>query len=368
MSRNTQQTRVSGEADATRSVIEVSRFARELGFSANDVQSISTAASELVRNILKYAGNGQLTIKEFRTANGRSGIEITVSDRGPGIEDLDAAMQDHFSSAGTLGLGLPGVKRMMDDFEIESEPGKGTRVVVRKYSSPPVRKPATEGLIEAAKNAMARRSSVRRPSAMVAAGGRDEESAAECASIIRPFQGERVSGDAAVIEHRAGATFAVIIDALGHGPLAHRVALQASRFLKQHWSSDLIATVNSLHEELKGTEGAAAGLCLIDFSRGEGRYVGIGNTVIRVFGDQENRLFSTPGTLGHQMRAPRAQAFSVQNDDVVVMYTDGVKERFEIKDYPQLRFQNPEIAARTILEKFGKSHDDAGCIVMRRAR
>jgi anti-sigma regulatory factor (Ser/Thr protein kinase) len=362
------RTRIGSEADATRSVIEASRIAREIGFSANDVQSISTATSELVRNILKYAGTGNLSIKEIRTDDGRHGIEITVNDRGPGIADVEAALRDHFSSGGTLGLGLPGVKRMMDDFEIDSEPGRGTRVVIRKYTTAAKRRRGKSTLLIAAQKAMAGRRLGRPQPAAVTVEQNDEDSAADCASIIRPFEGERVSGDAAVAEHRDGATFAAIIDALGHGPLAHRVALKAIQYLKASWSPDLVATIGGLHEALRGTEGAAAGLCLIDFNAGTGRYVGVGNTVIRVFGEQENRLFSTPGTLGHQIRSPREQSFSLQSDDVVVMYTDGIKERFELKDYPQLRFQKAEKVASTITEKFGKHHDDAGCIVLRYAR
>jgi anti-sigma regulatory factor (Ser/Thr protein kinase) len=368
VSERSVRTRIGGEADAMRSVIEASRIAREIGFSASDVQAISTAASELVRNILKYAGTGHLSIKEIRSDDKRRGIEITVTDHGPGIEDVEAAMSDHFSSSGTLGLGLPGVKRMMDEFEIESESNRGTRVIIRKYVPTSRRGIRRSTLRTAAQKSMGGRRTVRPQVTVAANGEKDDVPAVDCASVVRPFLGESVSGDAAVVEHRDGLTFAAIVDALGHGPLAHRVALKAVRYLKKSWSSDLMATVNGLHQALQGTEGAAAGLCVIEFGKGTGRYIGIGNTVMRVFGDREKRLYSTPGTLGHQMRSPREQSFSIQPDDVVVMYTDGVKERFELKDYPQLRFQKAEKVATTVTEKFGKHHDDAGCIVMRQAR
>jgi anti-sigma regulatory factor (Ser/Thr protein kinase) len=368
VSEHSARTRIGSESDATRSVIEASRIAREIGFPANDVQSISTAASELVRNILKYAGTGHLSIKMVSSDDGRRGIEIEATDHGPGIENVEAAMSDHFSSSGTLGLGLPGVKRMMDDFEIDSAPGRGTRVVVRKYLPTSRRGMKKSTLRTAAQKALAGRQTARPQVTLAANGEKDDSPAVDCASVIRPFQGEAVSGDAAVVEHRDGITFAAIVDALGHGPLAHRVALKAVRYLKKSWRPDLIATVNGLHKALKGTEGVAAGLCVVNFGKGTGRYVGIGNTVMRVFGDREKRLFSTPGTLGHQMRSPREQSFSIQPDDVVVMYTDGVKERFELKDYPQLRFQKAEKVSSTVIEKFGKHHDDAGCIVMRQAR
>ena len=93
---------------------------------------IATAVSELVRNILKYAGNGEIWLRRIKEPS-RRGIEIEALDRGPGIADCEAAMLDHVSSGGTLGLGLPGVRRMMDEFSLESTPGEGTRVTARKW-------------------------------------------------------------------------------------------------------------------------------------------------------------------------------------------------------------------------------------------
>ncbi len=124
--------RVSSEADVTRSVLEARRSADALGFGSNVCALIATAASELSRNILKYAGSGEIIISPIQDS-ARKGIEITARDRGPGIADIDEAMSERFSSSGTLGLGLPGVKRMMDEFEIESIVGKGTKVLVRKW-------------------------------------------------------------------------------------------------------------------------------------------------------------------------------------------------------------------------------------------
>ena len=124
--------RISSESDAARSLIAASRCAQDLGFTRADCQTISIAVSELAGNILKHAGNGEIIIEETEV-DGRMAVQIAAGDRGPGIEDVDAAMQDRFNSSGTMGLGLPGVKRLMDEFEIDSAPGKGTRVVVRKW-------------------------------------------------------------------------------------------------------------------------------------------------------------------------------------------------------------------------------------------
>ena len=113
-------------------VLESTRYSREAGFDETASRMIATAVSELVRNILKYAGSGEFRLRRVEGPGG-PGIEIEASDHGPGIEDLDAAMCDHVSSGGTLGLGLPGVKRLMDEFSLKSAPAQGTRVTARKW-------------------------------------------------------------------------------------------------------------------------------------------------------------------------------------------------------------------------------------------
>jgi serine/threonine-protein kinase RsbT len=120
------------EMDASRTVLEATLYAREAGFDETPSRIIATAVSELVRNIVKYAGTGEIRLRRVK-GMGKRGIEIEAVDRGPGIDDCEAAMSDHFSSGGTLGMGLPGVKRMMDEFSLESSPGEGTRVKARKW-------------------------------------------------------------------------------------------------------------------------------------------------------------------------------------------------------------------------------------------
>ncbi len=107
-------------------------LAAELGFNSADVALIATAISELARNIVLYAQRGELTFERV-TKDGRAGICIVASDQGPGIPDISLAMQDGYSTGKSLGLGLPGARRMVDEFDIHSEVGKGTRITLRKY-------------------------------------------------------------------------------------------------------------------------------------------------------------------------------------------------------------------------------------------
>ncbi len=107
-------------------------LALELGFSSGDATLIATAISELARNIVSYAIKGEVALKGIQGSN-RVGILVIASDNGPGIPDIRQALRDGFSTSGSLGLGLPGVRRLMDEFEIVSKPGQGTTIGVKKW-------------------------------------------------------------------------------------------------------------------------------------------------------------------------------------------------------------------------------------------
>ncbi len=123
---------ISEEIDILKAASGTMTMAKKAGFLHNDQYLISTSVSELARNIFRYATRGEvvLTIIDRKT---RRGIEINARDKGPGIENIAQAMEDHFSTSDGLGLGLPGVKRMMDEFKITSEPGKGTSITAKKW-------------------------------------------------------------------------------------------------------------------------------------------------------------------------------------------------------------------------------------------
>ncbi|ASV67247.1 anti-sigma regulatory factor [Cytobacillus sp. FSL W7-1323] len=106
--------------------------AKELGFGTVDQARITTAISELARNIFLYAGQGQICIEKLYE-NGKTGLRLLSIDSGPGIKDLRQVMEDGYSTSGGLGAGLPGVKRLMDDFQIDSSPGEGTDIRAIKW-------------------------------------------------------------------------------------------------------------------------------------------------------------------------------------------------------------------------------------------
>jgi serine/threonine-protein kinase RsbT len=111
---------------------KVRQWAIELKFSLVDQTKLVTAASELARNALDHGKGGEMTI-EVLTAGARSGLRLTFADRGPGIPDMEKALSDGFTTGSGMGLGLGGSKRLVNEFSIESEVGKGTRVTVIRW-------------------------------------------------------------------------------------------------------------------------------------------------------------------------------------------------------------------------------------------
>jgi serine/threonine-protein kinase RsbT len=135
------ESRIAIESDAD--VVTARQRARELAadldLSSTDQTLLATAISEVARNITTYAQRGEVSVSVVDQGDGRRGIRVVARDDGPGIEDIDRALQDGYTTGGGLGLGLPGARRLVDDFHIESAPGRGTTVTLVKWSRLPGR-------------------------------------------------------------------------------------------------------------------------------------------------------------------------------------------------------------------------------------
>ena len=124
---------VAADGDMVPARAEGRALADRLGFSRTDATLIATAISEIARNILVHAGSGELTLTPVYETE-RAGIAVVACNRGPGIRDVKAALDDGYSGVkGGTGLGLPGAKRLMDEFEITSRLGEGTTVTMKKW-------------------------------------------------------------------------------------------------------------------------------------------------------------------------------------------------------------------------------------------
>ena len=121
------------DADVVTARQEARAMGSALGFSSTDLTLLATAISEVARNITTYAGEGEVELRVVNTT-GRAGIEVVARDEGPGIADVELAMQDGYTTGNGLGLGLPGTRRLVDEFELRTATGEGTRIRLVKWA------------------------------------------------------------------------------------------------------------------------------------------------------------------------------------------------------------------------------------------
>jgi negative regulator of sigma-B (phosphoserine phosphatase) len=184
----------------------------------------------------------------------------------------------------------------------------------------------------------------------------------------RPLINEKACGDTAVIREFDSKLFIGIIDVLGHGEDAHELATICVAFLEKNYRQDLIEAMKGLHEYIKGSQGAVAGFCLLDSETGELEYVGVGNITARKFGSSKINIVPRSGIVGYTMPPLRKEKMKLHDGDILILHTDGVRENFDLEDYPELLGDNAEIITTNIINRFGRPEDDAACIVLRYQR
>ena len=342
---------IASEGDVAIAAVRTRQLALLKDASDVDRALIATIVSELGSNIAKYAGRGFIGLQRVATG-GAVDIEIVAEDSGPGIADLTKAMADHFSTGGTLGLGLPGVRRMADEFKISSQIRHGTRVVARKrilgrapapalaVTSPVSPQPATAS------------------SATPASGW-------DVSCRVRAHPGELRSGDQALVIPCEGGLLLAIIDASGHGERAFRVSSQLASQLHACASADLQHTMARLHAAAQGTLGAAVGLAFADPANDQLRYLGVGNTRAAKLGSQAWRGVSRDGVLGERLPTAFEQHVPLAAGDCVILWSDGLPDLATHSLLASVSLRSADEIARRFLADSAKPYDDAGCVVMK---
>lgn len=305
---------------------------------------ISTVISELGTNIIKFARRGTLVVSRLAEP-GRSGIQVVASDRGPGIPNVEQAFVEGFSTAGTLGLGLSAVRRIMSSVDVQTRPLCGTVVTATRWQDGPAH--------------------ARSGHPVGAAGTRPARF--DLAAVNRPMPGQRVSGDAAVIVELQDQILAGIIDVAGHGSDAHELAQQLQSLMKPdtHGKFDLGTLFGDLHRHCLGTRGAAAGLAVIDRRSRHLLFAGIGNPHVRVVGRRSWRGVCRDGLLGERWRTLLPQTVALAQDDIVVLGSDGCSEGATSTVLaPGTPMSAKRLAAQFIADT-AKVTDDASCVVIK---
>jgi anti-sigma regulatory factor (Ser/Thr protein kinase) len=372
--------RLLNDGDLRVAVARTQRLDLLRGGSDIDRSMIATIVSELGSNIVKYAGRGALRLERLER-DGFIDIDIWAEDTGPGIADIDLALQEHYSTGGTLGLGLSGVQRMADEFWIRSAADTGTTVFARKRirgkavrpkpaMGPPARAgaPATPAIavpitavpITAAPAvAPVATAGLPHPPAVLANPRWDAHAS------VRPFPGQARGGDAALITECDGGLLLAIVDATGHGPAAQAVAEQSLALIEREASRDLARLMETLHKTLLGGVGAAAGLMFIDPAAARFRYMGIGNTRAARLGRRSWWGVSRDGLLGSRLPTLFPQEESLDAGDLLMLWTDGIAEFEGARLAESISFRGAADITRRVLTALAKPHDDAGCLVFK---
>lgn len=158
--------------------------------------------------------------------------------------------------------------------------------------------------------------------------------------------------------------FFAAIDVLGHGSDARKLAIKIQLYLDNHYEEDLIDIMTGLHKNILGSRGAVASLCLID-NTGRLQHVGVGNISVRIKGSELIRLISRDGIIGYGTVKPNLSEVSLKIGDIVLLYSDGIQNRFRWDDCKDLLSKSAESLASGILNRYQKNDDDASCLAIK---
>jgi anti-sigma regulatory factor (Ser/Thr protein kinase) len=299
--------------------------------SLDDAQAgeLAILATEVSRNVLIHGGGGHVIVAGFQNPSGPL-ARILALDKGAGISNLAEAMNDGYSTAGTMGAGLGAMKRLATRFEVFTGDG-GTVVLLELGSASP-----TNGI--------------------------------QYAGMALPYPGERVCGDNWYCAQTADRTVAVLADGLGHGLGAAEAAKEAIGTVRGRVSLGPADILSYVHDALKKTRGAVAGLVEICPAQRRLTYAGIGNVSASVISGSTSRsLVSHNGTLGINLH--RIQEFQTEwnSDSVFVMHSDGLQTKWDVFSYAGLISRHPALICGTLIRDFRRHRDDASIIVLKAA-
>ena len=303
-------------------------LADRLGFGESRAGEVGIIASELASNQIKYSERGVVLLRSCRRGD-EVGVELVAVDSGPGMTDLAGAFADGRSTSGTLGIGLGAVARLATSWDGYSVPGQGT-------------------VLHAAVG----------PDGTSRLGG-----LAQVAGLTRPIRGEAVCGDAHSTLVRGGIVSTLLVDGLGHGPLAAQVAQVAIRAFDAAPEDSAGGLLMAVHRALTGTRGAAAAVLQYD---GRGlTYAGIGNITGWITdGERRQAMISVPGIVGVRGRAVRELSYGFSERSAVIIHSDGVTDRLDLRGRRGLFACSPVVIAATTMRDFGIRHDDAAVLVL----
>jgi len=302
-----------------------SRAALEAGLEPELQSAAAIAASELATNLLKHAREGEIIAQAHAGA-----VDILSLDKGPGIANLERALTDGYSTAGTSGTGLGAVRRQASYFDVYSLEGRGTAVLAR------VGKPARS------------------------------TSAFEWGAVCVPAPGEEVCGDACGVNALDDELMLVVADGLGHGSLAAVASSAVLRAFDEHGASAPSVMLKAAHVALASTRGAAVAAMRASARTRKVAYAGIGNIEAAFVSDgKRNGLVSFGGIVGGAAFKARELEYAWPMGGVLVLHSDGLQSRWSLESYPGLLRRHPSLISAVLYRDFRRGRDDVTVLTLR---
>ncbi len=191
-------------------------------------------------------------------------------------------------------------------------------------------------------------------------------SAADYHFSKKSFSDDEQCADLGYFGKKGKDLFFAIADVAGHGASAHKLSLEIEKYFAKADKTDLLDLMNGLHVFIKGSRGAVGVAGVFSPKTGIVKYVGIGNISMRIFGKKDSRLISNEGIIGYVIRTPRVERLQLAADDVLVLYTDGIRDHFDRNDCAEGLFdQESKHIVSDVMKYFNKGNDDAACIAIR---
>ena len=323
-----------GAARRTANAIGISH-----GLGAEALGRLAIAVTEAATNIIRHGGSGVLVLRALHASN-VPGVELLALDKGPGIHDVERAMADGYSTTGTAGQGLGGMRRLADVFEIHSQRGVGTALLARVFDG--------NGPQE----------------------GRERSPTLDdrLGVVCLPVPGQTECGDAwRVADDRRHLTM-MVVDGLGHGPGAAGVSASALELFPAIAHSPPKAAMTRLDAALRGTRGAALSFAVIDEQTRTVHFSGVGNVDGRVLlvetGKSGSHLVPQNGIVGHTMPTLRPMSVPFPVGSRLVMHSDGISAKWRPDAYAGLAKVHPALVAGLIYRDGARGNDDATIVVL----
>lgn len=301
-------------------------FASGIGLSEEMVANVGLCTTEVATNILRHATRGEILIERLES-DGSARLLVIALDRGPGIANLELAMRDGYSTAGSSGTGLGALKRLSSRLEIFA-PHDGGTVLLAEFSD--------------------RHSTLRTD---------------RFGAVSIPKFGEVICGDSWAVDVSEGLVSIIVADGLGHGPMASEASMKAIGVLRANPRGDVVDVITEIHGALRQTRGAAVAILQV---AEEAEFCGVGNIAAGLYNSVDGkRMVSEIGTAGVVVRRINKYSYPKIDYGLAILASDGLSTGWSMTPYPTLIGHDPVLIAAVLYRDFNRGTDDATVVVVK---